>query len=84
MSRENDLTGTERTWEARQARAGARRITRVFSKKGGRMTQREFVEAFSAEYGKRIQRGLPQSRAVAEILTNMPQRALFQEMYGSE
>ena len=24
------------------------------------------------------------SRAVAEILTNMPQRALFQEMYGSE
>ena len=84
VSRENDLTGTERTWEARQARAGARRITRVFSKKGGRMTQREFVEAFAAEYGKRIQRGLPQSRAVAEILTNMPQRALFQEMYGSE
>jgi len=84
VSRENDLTGTERTWEARQARAGARRITRVFSKKGGRMTQREFVEAFSAEYGKRIERGLPQSRAVAEILTNMPQRALFQEMYGSE
>ena len=30
VSRENDLTGTERTWEARQARAGARRITRVF------------------------------------------------------
>ena len=84
MSRENDLTGTERTWEARQARAGARRITRVFSKKGGRMTQREFVEAFAADYDKRIQRGLPQSRAVAEILTNMPQRALFQEMYGSE
>ena len=84
VSRENDLTGTDRTWEARQARAGARRITRVFSKKGGRMTQREFVEAFAAEYGKRIQRGLPPSRAVAEILTNMPQRALFQEMYGSE
>ena len=39
------------------------------------MTQREFVEASAAEYGKRIQRGLPQSRAVAEILTNMPQRA---------
>ena len=84
VSRENDLTGTERTWEARQARAGARRITRVFSKKGGRMTQREFVEAFAADYAKRIQRGLPPSRAVAEILTNMPQRALFQEMYGSE
>ena len=84
VSRENDLTGTERTWEARQARAGARRITRVFSKKGGRMTQREFVEAFAADYAKRIERGLPQSRAVAEILTNMPQRALFQEMYGSE
>ena len=31
------------------------------------MTQREFVSAFAAEYGKRIQRGLPQSRAVAEI-----------------
>ena len=84
VSRENDLTGTERTWEARQARAGARRITRVFSKKGGRMTQREFVEAFAGDYGRRIERGLPQSRAVAEILTNMPQRALFQEMYGSE
>ena len=84
VSRENDLTGTERTWEARQARAGARRITRVFSKKGGRMTQREFVEAFAADYARRIERGLPQSRAVAEILTNMPQRALFQEMYGSE
>ena len=84
VSRENDLTGTERTWEARQARAGARRITRVFSKKGGRMTQREFVEAFAADYGRRIARGLPPSRAVAEILTNMPQRALFQEMYGSE
>ena len=48
------------------------------------MTQREFVEAFPLAVGKRIQRGLPQSRAVAEILTNMPQRALFQEMYGSE
>ena len=84
VSRENDLTGTERTWEARQARAGARRITRVFSKKGGRMTQREFVAAFAADYGRRIERGLPQSRAVAEVLTNMPQRALFQEMYGSE
>ena len=84
VSRENDLTGTERTWEARQARAGARRITRVFGKKGGRMTQREFVEAFAADYGRRIARGLPPSRAVAEILTNMPQRALFQEMYGSE
>ena len=48
------------------------------------MTQREFVAAFAGDYAKRIARGLPPSRAVAEILTNMPQRALFQEMYGSE
>jgi len=84
VSRENDLTGTERTWEARQARAGARRITRLFKGQGGRMTQKQFVEAFIVDYDKRIAKGLPESRAVAEILTNMPQRALFQEMYGSE
>ena len=48
------------------------------------MTQKQFVEAFIVDYDKRIAKGLPESRAVAEILTNMPQRALFQEMYGSE
>ena len=63
--------------------AGARRITRLF--KGAReITRSEFVSVFANEYEKRVQRGLAESRAVAEILTNMPQRALFNQMYGNE
>ena len=70
-------------WSARQARAGARRISRLFAP-AETVTQADFVAAFSSEYEKRIARGPSESRAIAEIYTNMPQRELFAEMYGSE
>ena len=75
-------------WEARQARAGARRIERLFAQSaasnGGKVPMSEFVGKFMSEYDKRIERGLPEGRAVAEINCNLPQRAVFAEMYGSE
>ena len=79
----NRMTGRDRTWEARQARAGARRIRRLFAGAAA-ITQAEFVDAFADEYERRMERGLSESRAVAEVLSNMPQAALFQQMYGSE
>lgn len=76
-------------WEARQARAGARRIRRLFGCDGPDgcatdLKKEDFVSHFQGEYDKRMARGLPERRAVAEILCNIPQRALFAEMYGSE
>ena len=65
-----------------QTKRVLRGITRLF--KGKREISRDdFVDAFAVEFEKRIARGLSESRAVAEILTNMPQRALFSQMYGS-
>ena len=79
------LTGASREWDwsARQARAGARRIAKLFAH-AETVSQRDFVATFEAEYAKRVERGLPVSRAIAEIFTNMPQRELYAEMYGSE
>lgn len=75
-------------WEVRQARAGSRRLARLFSSSaagnGGKVSRDEFVAALKSEYEKRMERGLSNSGAVAEIVCNMPQRALFTEMYGSE
>ena len=83
-------TGSRRDakWEARQAAAGSRRISRLFSSSAagnrGKVSRDEFVTTLKGEYDKRMERGLSDSRAVAEITSNMPQRALFAEMYGSE
>uniref|UniRef100_A0A7S2MRC5 EF-hand domain-containing protein n=1 Tax=Haptolina brevifila TaxID=156173 RepID=A0A7S2MRC5_9EUKA len=75
-------------WEARQARAGSRRMHRLFAASatgnGGKVSLDEFVGTLVNEYEKRMERGLSQSRAIAEISTNMPQNAIFAEMYGSE
>ena len=83
-----DVDGTDGEWEARQARAGARRIRRLFScdPEGCAVdvTKAEFVDHFQTDYDKRMTRGLAERRAVTEILCNIPKRALFAEMYGSE
>lgn len=70
-------------WSKRQARAGARRMRRRFSKTG-KISLKEFVSTMSAEFAKRIERGLAISVAVAEILANLPERAIYAEVYGSE
>lgn len=77
------LTDAAQDWEARQARAGARRIRRLFTN-GEDVTMESFVGHFQDEYEKRIERGLSTSQATAEIVCNMPQQALFAEMYGTE
>ena len=77
------LTDAGQDWEARQARAGARRIKRLFTD-GKDMTLESFVGHFQDEYEKRIERGLSTGQATAEIVCNMPQQALFAEMYGTE
>lgn len=76
-------------WEARQARAGARRIQRLFGCNGPDgcavdVSKEDFVTHFQRDYEKRLSRGLSERRAIAEIICNIPQRALYAEMYGSE
>jgi hypothetical protein len=79
------------TWESRQARAGARRIRRLFQCEGPTgclvdVTKETFVGIFGDYYAKRLEHGALASStaAISEILCNIPQRALFAEMYGSE
>ena len=71
---------------ARQARAGARRIKRLFGgKPDNTLTMAEFVGVLASEYDKRLARGgLSLSRAISEVESNMPQRAIYAELYGNE
>ena len=71
-------------WGARQARAGMRRMRRLFAKSDsdddGRVSLGSFVGTLLGEYEKRLERGLSVATAVAEIESHMPQA----EMYGYE
>ena len=60
-------------WATRQARAGARRLRRIFSRGGsdGRISQERFVSLLQLEFDRRIERGLSIARAVAEIEANL-------------
>ena len=82
-------------WATRQARAGARRMQRLFARAEdlcaqdddascvtGMISKEHFVGTLRSEFEKRIERGLSMSRAVAEIEANVPGRVA--EIYGSE
>jgi len=73
-------------WAARQQRAGARRMRQIFARAettaDGRVSQDDFVGMLTAEFDRRIERGLSTARAVAEIEANLPGEVA--ELYGSE
>ena len=83
---QNTLSAGPSDWGARQARAGARRIKRLFGgKPDNTLTMAEFVGVLESEYDKRLARGgLSLSRAISEVESNMPQRAIYAELYGNE
>ena len=73
-------------WATRQARAGARRMRRLFTRGAatvdGKISASEFVGPLQVDFDRRLERGLSVARAVAEIEANLPGEVA--QLYGSE